>query len=68
MKSRFDVVSGHVDRAVKSGVGSGVGLVSARPSMTAGGAAIKAGGPSNLLRKSVTPPPLRGACASLRQP
>src|SRR3569623_3269843 len=36
----------------------GVGLVSDRPSMAADGAAIKAGGPSNLLRKSVPPPPL----------
>ncbi len=30
--------------------------------MTAAGPAFKAGGPSNLLRKSVPPPPLRGAC------
>ena len=37
--------------------------LSARPSMMAAGAPIKAGGPSNLLRKSVPPPPLRGASA-----
>jgi hypothetical protein len=49
-------------------VGGGVGGVSARPSMTGGGTAIKAGGPSNLLRKSVPPPPLRGASAALRRP
>ncbi len=30
--------------------------------MTVTGPVLKAGGPSNLLRKSVPPPPLRGAC------
>lgn len=37
------------------------GSVSARPSMTDGAAAFKARGPSNFLRKSVPPRPLRGA-------
>jgi len=36
--------------------------------MTGAEAAFKAGGPSNLLRKSVPPPPLRGASATLRRP